>query len=236
MWMHTHWRLALMFDAEQGDHAAFAERLERAGPAIRAAAAGHPVRIGMADLHPDLGTRGDSYDVDAWRTVDGAIEVTLPDVKSGEMAEICRALRPILTGLINLSSIEIMAGPMFSMVPVRKGNTFLSLAFRRDPGVTSQQFRDWWFAQHAKMAIPVLGPGLLAYDQVHVDQAANDAMAAAFGVPACVYDAYDNLTWDDRYAFLKSCSDLEGMNLLNQDEKGHIDNASRRHALMYEIM
>lgn len=225
--MTTQWRLALMFDALGNNLAALEENLKRVGDAIRTAARANPVRLGVADRHPDL--------VSGARSVDGAVEVTFANARLEEIVAISRALRPLVAGLAELSSIEIMTGPMFSMVPVRQGGTFLSLAFRRFPGTTSRQFRDWWFNQHSQVAIPVLGPGLLAYDQVHVEQAASEAAAEAFGVPAVEYDAYDNLTWADRYAFLHSCSDTEGMATIAQDEVGRIDDPSRRSALMYEV-
>jgi len=121
------------------------------------------------------------------------------------------------------------------MVPVRDGGAFLSLAFRRDPATTSEQFQTWWRYQHAGVAIPVLGPGMLAYDQVHVDFAATEAVARAFGVERVAYDAYDNLTWADFRAFLTSISDPEGMMRVYADEVGRIDNSSRRHAIMRKI-
>jgi hypothetical protein len=145
-------------------------------------------------------------------------------------------LRPLLAEFADLASVEVMAGPIFSMLPARPGNAFLSLAFRRCPGTTSQQFREWWLQQHSRIAIAALGPGLLAYDQVHVDQAASKSAANALDVPYVEYDAYDNLTWRDHHAFLESCTqDLEGMARIRADEIGRIDDTSRRHSLMREI-
>ncbi|MBV1687891.1 EthD domain-containing protein [Novosphingobium sp. G106] len=222
-----YWRLALMFDARGGDIPALEEGLKRVGDPIRAAAQAMPLRIGVADLHPDLVTGG--------RRVDGAVEATFAETQLTEVPAFVAGLRPLLEKLAEPSSLEIMIGPMFSMVPVRQGGTVLSLAFRRFPGTTSQKFREWWFNQHSKIAIPVLGEGLLAYDQVHVDQTASDEAAAAFGVSPVEYDAYDNLTWADRFAFLHSCSDAEGMATIARDEVGRIDDPSRRAALMYEV-
>lgn len=225
--MPENWRLAVMLDARGGDVPALEEGLKRVGNSIRAAARAKSVRLGVADLHPDLVTGG--------CRVDGAVEVTFPEAQLMDLSVFAAELRPLLENLAEPGSIEIMIGPMFSMVPVREGGTFLSLAFRRFPGTTSPQFRDWWFNQHSKIAIPVLGEGLLAYDQVHVDAVASEAAAAAFGVPPVQYDAYDNLTWADRFAFLHSCSDAEGMATIARDEVGRIDDPSRRAALMYEV-
>jgi hypothetical protein len=231
----THWRLALMFDAS--DLASLEERLKRAAQAIRADAAPNPVRLGIADRHPDLaGAEVINDAVSHWRSVDGALEVTVRNDQASDLPALCAAMRPLLADLINWSTVEVMAGPVFPMVPTGHGKAFLSLAFRRFPGTTSQQFRDWWLMQHSQIAIPVLSPQLLAYEQVHVDQAASRSAANAIGVPHVDYDAYDNLTWDDRTAFLESCTqDLDGMARIRQDEIGRIDDTSRRHALMREI-
>ena len=231
----THWRLALMFDAPARNLPKLEAELAKAAAAIRAVAASHPVRLGVADHHPDLAPADGAYDVSGWRSVDGAIEVTFTSAALDQITQVCRALRPIVETFTDMASVDIMTGPMFQMVPVLRGGTFLSLAFRRDAAITSAQFRNWWFHQHAPMAIPVLGSGLLAYDQVHVDMTITQAAAAAFGVPAVEYDAYDNLTWHDRHGFIQSCSDTEGMTRLNQDELGHIGQNCRRHALMYEV-
>ncbi len=229
--MQTHWRLAVMFDAPGGDLAALEAALRQAKDAIRAAAGGHPVRIGVADRHPDLAGVAEA----GQRTVDGAVEVTFPKDRAGEVPDVCRALRPVIAGLTDLASVEVMAGPMYHMVPVRTGGTFLSLAFRRFPGTTNQEFRAWWNKQHAPIAIPVLGEGLLAYDQVHVKMDAAKIAAEAFGVAYSHYDAYDNLTWADRQAFLNSISDAEAMATIAADEVGRIDDPSRRSALMTDL-
>lgn len=231
----THWRLAVMFDGPGRDHTALAAVLAKAGPAIRAAAGGHSVRIGVVDEASLTAVREDAYDEAAWRTVDGAVEVSVPNAAAGEIPALCKALSAVVTPLAAPDSIQVMAGPMHFMVPVRPGNGFLSLSFRRFPGTTKDQFRNWWLNQHSGVAIPVLGNDLLAYDQVHVDVAASLAAAEAFGVPYMEYDAYDNLTFVDHAGFMRSCSDVAGMNTIFQDEIGRIDNDSRRSAFMREI-
>lgn len=229
------WRLALMFDAPGNELDALAKALARSGPSIRHAARGYAVRMGIADRHPDLGASALRDPGKAWADVDGAIEITLPTVSVEEIEGICRELRPIVAELSQPGSVQVMAGPMFSMVPVQPGHTFLSLAFRRDPAITSPEFREWWFNHHSGVAIPVLGSGLLAYDQVHVEQEASIAAAHAFGSDHGGYDAYDNLTWADRYGYLDSISDEQAMIAVFADEVGKIDPGSRRSAIMTEI-
>ena len=230
--IQTHWRLAFMFDAPAGDLAGLESGLLQAREAIGIAAGGNAVRLGVAIRDDKAQSGHDSHDMSGWRSVDGAVEVTIPNGGEAAVPDICRAMRPILDGLAEPGTIEVMTGAMFPMVPMRTGDVFLSLAFRRGPGTTVGQFRDWWLNQHSQVAIPVLGPGLLAYDQVHVDTPASRAAAAALNVPFVDYDAYDNLTWGDQHEQLASTSDAEGMVRIAEDEVGRIDNTTRRHALM----
>jgi hypothetical protein len=233
--MSNAWRMAFMFDARGGDLGALEQGLARSADAMRRLTGDGHVRIGVAD-NPDPAARTEAdYEVDKWRKVDGAVEITVTANRVGDLAAMSESLREPLTTLVELSSVEVTAGPMFPMVTPRAGNTFLSLAFKRFPGTTSEEFRNWWRFQHAGVAIPVMGPGMLAYDQIHVDHATTAAVARAFGVAPVAYDAYDNLTWADRQGFLTSINDPEGMARVFADEVGRIDNGSRRHALMRRI-
>ena len=233
--MQIHWRLAFMFDATGGDMAALEDGLAKAHVAILAASGGNRVRIGVAMHDPEVDEREGAHDVANWRHVDGAIEVSIPNEDRAAMPEICKAMRPILEPLVEPGSLEVMTGPMHHMVPVHEGGAFLSLAFRRYPGTTVEDFRKWWYSQHAPLCIPILGEEMLGYDQVHVDPDMTRKAAEALGVPFVDYDAYDNLTYHSQEGFLISCSDEAGMTLIAQDEEGRIDNTSRRHALMRTI-
>jgi hypothetical protein len=225
------WRFAVMIDGPAHDLAKLEGDLARAGDAIAAAVGERPVRLGVA-IAAEHGT---SHDLTHWRSADAAVEVTFAGEDHRAAPDVCAALRPILTPLAATNSIEVMIGRMFPMVPVKPGEMFLSLAFRRDRETTVEQFRDWWFSQHAPIAIPVLGPELLAYDQVHVDQDLTSACASALGAAFVEYDAYDNLTWADAQAYARSTSDIEGMAVVGRDEEGRIDPRSRRFALMRAI-
>jgi hypothetical protein len=232
--MSKFWRLAFMLDAAGGDLGGLEASLSRARDTFQRLAGEAHLRLGVADLDPSLGALRDRGDVKL-KSVDGALEVTLAAAQVGEIPTIAQGIGDILEAFAEPGSIEVMTGPVFSIVPARDGGAFLSLAFRRYPGLSSQQFRDWWLKQHSAIATPVLGKGLLAYDQVHVDPAASQGAAEAAGVPYVAYDAYDNLTWDDRNAFLDSISDPEAMARVFADEVGHIDDPSRRNALMRKI-
>jgi hypothetical protein len=231
------WRLAFMFDAAGGDLAALEAGLVGRTAELRRRAEGADVRLGVADKDPRLlGGAGADYDLSSWRTVDAAVEVTVPAAAAAPgLSDVASALFEVIARLAAPGSIEVTTGPIFPMVPQRDGECFLSLAFRRDLGITRRQFFDWWRYQHSQIAIPVLGPGLLAYDQVHVDTEASDAVAEACGVEHADYDAYDNLTWADVPSYLASISDLVGMARIMEDEVGHIDNGTRRHAIMRRL-
>jgi EthD domain len=233
--MQTSWRLAFMFDAPGGDLAVLEQNLKAARNEIVDAAAGSAVRLGVAIRNDEPDASQESHDSGSWRTVDGAVEVTIANGREGEAPAICRALRPILESLSAPGSLEVMTGAMHHMVPVRPGGAFLSLSFRRGPGTSVTQFRDWWLNQHSKVAVPVLGEHLLAYDQVHIDTGATRAAAEALGVTFADYDAYDNLTFVNQQGFIASVSDAPGMQRIAEDEIGWIDNSSRRHALMRDI-
>jgi len=232
--MNEHWRLAFMLNAPGGDLDALEASLAGAGDAIRRAAGDAHVRTGVADRHPDLAPLESRGEV-KYRTVDGAVEITVDTARAGELPAVTSALRDIIGKLAAPGSVEVMAGPIFHMVPVSDGETFLSLAFRRDPATSKAQFADWWLNQHAPLCIPILTPQMLAYDQVHVDQAVTDAVSAAFGAPTVTYDAYDNLTWADRQGFLGSIGDADAMARIFQDELGRIDETSRRNNLMRKV-
>jgi hypothetical protein len=233
--MQTHWRLAFMFDATGGDMAELERALAGSAEVIRGAAAGNSVRIGVAMHDPAVDERKGPHDVANWRHVDGAIEVSIPNGGESTIPQICKAMRPVLKAIVARESLEVMVGPMHHMVPLREGGAFLSLAFRRYPGTTVDDFREWWYSQHAPLCIPILGEEMLGYDQVHVDPDMTRNAAEALGVPFVDYDAYDNLTYRSQEGFLISCSDEAGMALIAQDEEGRIDNTSRRHALMRTI-
>ena len=224
-----------MFDVPGHDLAELAMALVRSGEAIRTAGSGHHVRMGVADRHADLGEWAVRDDNKGWADVDGAIEITITNDRKDTIPGICRALRPVMEEFCDPGAVPVMTGPMHHMVPVRAGDTFLSLAFRRDPTLTSAQFKDWWYNRHSKVAIPVLGDGLFAYDQVHVENALSLAAAEAFGADYVEYDAYDNLTWADRYGYLHSISDEAAMVPVYADEVGKIDPIGKRSAIMTEI-
>lgn len=234
--MQSHWRAAFMFDAKGGDTEGLETGLREARGKFLAAALGHSVRLGVPLGSLNSGNLEGPHDVANWRPVDGAVEVSVANGQEGIIPDICRAMRPLLDRFAEPGSIEVMTGPMHHMVPVREGGVFLSLSFRRDPRTTVRQFRDWWHDQHAPLCIPILGEELLAYDQVHVEEAPSRKAAEALGVAFVAYDAYDNLTFASLKGYLESVSDLQGLARIGEDEVGRIDNTSRRHALMREIV
>ena len=227
----AYWRAAFMFDAPDGDREALARNLCRVEASLRGVVARGSVRFGVAEHFLAVAEEG-AHDYRGWRKNDGAIEVTVAAVDADQLPQNAKALRDLLQSFIDVASVEAMAGPVYFMVPPRLGTTFLSLSFKRDPATTRAEFGLWWFNRHASVAIPVLGPLLLAYDQVHCNDAMTDAVSKAFGVPVVYYDAYDNLTWADWPSFQRSTADPIGGRRILRDEVGRIDNCTRRHGLM----
>jgi len=232
------WRLAIIFDAPGGDRERLARDLAAAGDAIRAAAGGAAqigsVRLGVAtNFMNDLGFEGHAFG--GWRRNDAAVEVTVSADQAARLADIAAALRPVLEPMMAPDSAEVMAGPTYFMIPPRLGDYVLSLSFKRYPGTSKQDFSRWWYYQHSAVAIPVMGERVLGYDQVHCDDAAIDAVSAAFGVAPHYYDAYDNLTLVSWESFASQDRDPEGSRRIAEDEIGRIDNDSRRHAV-YRVL
>jgi len=228
----AYWRLAFIFDAPRGNRDALRGALQASAGAIHAAAKGAGVRIGIAEHFLETtGTASDDFS--SWRTNDGAVEITVSQEQAKELPSIATLMRPVLEPLLDMSSVELTAGPTYFMVPPRVGGTFLSLSFRRDPSITKEEFSSWWYYRHSSIAIPLLGKLLLSYDQVHCEDTMSEAVSKAFGVPVSQYDAYDNLTWASWEAFVESTSsDPTGGQRLAEDEAGHIDNSTRRHGVM----
>jgi hypothetical protein len=228
--MNNDWRLAFMFDARDGNLSSMEKHLNQSAELILRIVGDARVRIGVVDTHPDL-----SVLHEIGRTVDGALEISVAATRVRELPNIAKALREPLQPICATATLEVMTGPFFPIVPVQQGDVFLSLAFRREQGTTSEEFRNWWLRQHSGIATPVLGELLLAYDQVHVDQVASESAALAFGVEVVHYDAYDNLTWANRDAFFQSISNQVEMARIQADEVGRIDVSSRRTGLMRRI-
>jgi hypothetical protein len=228
------WRLAFMFDARDGDLSRLESMLRRSTEEIVQSVGDAKVRLGVVDSHPDV-TFMRQREPGVMRSVDGAIEINVAASRASDLPNIAQSLRDTVKTVSSDGSLEILTGPVFSIVPVREGEVFLSLAFRRDSRTTSEEFRRWWLRQHSVIAAPVLGAGLLAYDQMHVEAYASEAIAFLIGVRPAYYDAYDNLTWADRDAFPASISDEAGMDAVVADEVGRIDNTSRRRSLMRRI-
>src|SRR5579863_2137246 len=89
--MQTHWRLAFMFDAVDGDLDRLTESLVAARDAILAATSGHHVRVGILIPAEDGNQGSAAHAAAVWRPVDGAIEVTIANGGEPAIPGICRA-------------------------------------------------------------------------------------------------------------------------------------------------
>ncbi|MGO8856811.1 MAG: EthD domain-containing protein [Steroidobacteraceae bacterium] len=167
-------------------------------------------------------------------SVEGAVEITGGEGSSPDLAAHAEQLGAMIRPLIDVSQAALTVGPTHRIVEPRPGGVFLSLSFRRHPDTTVEQFRHWWLTQHAKVAVPRL-PGLLAYDQVHVDHELSRRASEAAGLPYVPYDSYDNLTWTSMEAFTQSTSNPTAMREVYEDELGHIDHSTYRGSLMDQL-
>ena len=187
------------------------------------------VRIGIRCENDPLGqSMGEARSP---TTVEGAVEITGGEGSSPELAAHAEQLGALLRPLIDVTQAALTVGPTHRIVEPKRGGVFLSLSFRRHPDTTVEQFRHWWLSQHAKVAVPRL-PGLLAYDQVHVDHELSRRASEAAALPYVPYDSYDNLTWASVEGFTQSTSDPTAMRAIYEDELGHIDHSTYRGALM----
>ena len=168
-------------------------------------------------------------------TLSAAIEVTMAEAQLQQLAGGAEQLGRLLQPLIDPAQAALTVGITYRILLPRDGAVFLSLSFKRYPDTSIEAFRKWWLEQHSKVAAPLLLPLLLAYDQVHVDHELSCQASARASLPYVPYDAYDNLTWASRQAYIDSVSDPDSMRKIYEDELGHIDHATYRGALMNEL-
>jgi hypothetical protein len=123
---------------------------------------------------------------------------------------------------------------MHRIVEPRPGDVFLSLTFQREPGTTLEELHQWWINQHAVLATRYL-PEVLAYDQVHVDHQLSEQASRDAGFAYRCYDSYDNVTWANYDEFVKSVSKPGVLDIMRQDEVGHIGKSSKVGAHMSPV-
>jgi hypothetical protein len=224
-------RMALMVYAPDGvSGPAFEGLLHDRRETLRGAAAevGGTVRIGTREPRdPSRESRAELL------AVDGAVELTAAEedlmALSGRAAEI----GAVLDSAVDLGRSRLMIGITHRIVaPPQEGEIFLSLAFRRQPGTSIEEFRSWWLQQHSAVATRHLLPELLAYDQVHVDRELSERASAAAGITFEPYDAYDNLTWATLESSIGSTSKPGSEREIYEDEIGHLDHSTYRGAVM----
>lgn len=190
------------------------------------------IRIGLRDPRDPLADVSEGAIEARIPPVLGAIEVTVPRAEVPGVEALAGTIGAHLSGLADRERSAVSVGDVYEIVEPRPGATFLSFAFRRSPGTSVEEFRDWWLGQHAGVAVRLLSPELLAYDQVHVDRGLSERASRSAEIAFHPFDAYDNLTWASIDQFLASVSRPGGREEMYQDEIGHIDHTSYRGALM----
>jgi hypothetical protein len=220
----------MLYPANGMSVATFNEALRDRGAALleSAAAWGASVRLGAREpSDPSVESRADLVPVAA------ALELTAPEEALGRLCDHSADITTALAPIVDLGASRLMAGMTHRVItPAAEGDTFLSLAFRRQPGTSIEDFRAWWLHQHAGVATRHLLPELLAYDQVHVDGALSERASIAAGVTYEPYDAYDNLTWASLDMCVRSTSKPGSEQEIYEDEIGHLDHSTYRGAIM----
>jgi hypothetical protein len=187
------------------------------------------IRIGIR--HPDdplaaaMGERRES------EPIDGVVEVTLGE--GATLDDAPRALasfRDPLAGVADFARSAAVAGTCYRFL-AKDGPVFVALAARRDPAITMAELTEWWRDRHGPLALRIVRPAPLAYEQLHADRAASRVCARVAGMGETVYDMVDTISVESPDAFRQATSDPETAAKLYEDEVGHVDHSSIRGAL-----
>jgi len=172
-----------------------------------------------------MGERGAS------EPVDGVIEVTLPDgVPLSNCAAAVDGLAATLGGAIDAARSAVVAGTCYRFLHAG-GSVFAAIAARRAPGTTMDQLTEWWLHQHGPLALRIVSPPPLAYEQLHGDADMSRAAARAAGVSETPYDMYDTIGAPTLEEFEQAAGDPAVAAQLFEDEVGHVDHSSFRGAI-----
>ena len=167
--------------------------------------------------------------------VPAVLELTAPAASLGMLVRPAAAVGKILSDLVDTSRCALTVGMVHHVVPPRTGPTFVALACCRDPGKRADDFLAWWTDHHARLAVPLMGASVLAYDHVHVDKALSERASSEAGVNYFPYDAYESLSFASVEDFLAAASASGQAQRLVDDETGWVDHSTFRCSLMREI-
>jgi hypothetical protein len=172
-----------------------------------------------------MGERGASEPVDA------VIEITLADgIDLAGCPQVLARAGAALGDAIDRDRSAAIAGTCYRFLH-DGGAVFAAIAARRAPGTTMEQLTDWWLHEHGPLALRIVAPSPLAYEQLHGDAATSRAAADAAGIAGAAYDMYDTIGAPSIEELERAVSEPTVAAQLFEDEVGHVDHSSFRGAM-----
>jgi EthD domain len=240
--------LVLAATARDGDgrpSAAFEAAIRRTGAMLRARV-GAPsgersserglVRVGVR-LPDDPLSQTMGGDRGELEPVHGVIEITAPEgVTTTAAAALVDGARDSLGEHVDPERSAVVAGRCYRFLSAEDAPLFLAILGYRDPAITMEQLTQWWLHQHGPLALSIVDPLPLAYEQLHADQDASHAASEAAGLPAPGYDMYDTIAIDSLESLMGSTMNPEVAAQLFEDEVGHVDHSRMRGAIQRTVL
>jgi len=161
--------------------------------------------------------------------VHGIIEVTAPEGMSAtDAAGLVDGARDALGPDVDAGRSVVIAGRCYRFLSSDDAPLFLALFGYRDPSITMDELSEWWLHRHGPLALSIVDPLPLAYEQLHADQDASRVASEASGLAAPGYDMFDTIAIDAVESLTGSMMNPEVAARLFEDEVGHVDH-SRMH-------
>ncbi len=164
------------------------------------------------------------------RLLDGALEVTVPEV--GRLPDVIDALADfhgLVDGAIDTEASIVVAGACH-LVRGGVGPVMLASTGRRRTGVTREAHSTWWLHEHGPMSMRLV-PASVGYQQLHGDPDASRAAASTAGLGGPAMDFAETAYFDTVDGFLEPMSDPAVGAELVEDEAQFIDHTSMVAAL-----
>jgi hypothetical protein len=125
------------------------------------------------------------------RPLDGLIEVTIPDGDLDGLVDAAGAISTLFDDSVDRDASAASIGVVREVLPAASDVVLLTLAANRLPTIDRAAFHAYWLDVHATLAMSLLDDDAkvaMGYQQIHADEAASTAAAAAAGVRASSFD------------------------------------------------
>lgn len=167
--------------------------------------------------------------------VDAVVEITAADrVSPLDTAGTVEGMLDALGESIDPQRCAVIAGSCYRFLSAA-GPLFIALAGYRDPAISMDELTEWWLHRHGPLALSIVEPLPLAYEQLHADQDASRAASEASGLPTQGYDMYDTIAIDSLESLEGSVMNPEVAVQLFEDEVGHVDHSRMRGAIQRTV-